>query len=317
VAIDPGLANDTCTFIEAIKGDRGVHNANKVWWLSPDITVAGTSTPSGFVESGPVRVKIRRKPASSNCQFLGDENVTVQLWAAPPSLVVAPDVRASAQMVLAIGTPMPVEGGSATQLIDLTPSDPAQPLPSGPNTLVARCYSESSTPSASNFFLPGDQHVALRNLFVVATSSTQVAFKFKTLSLVPQLTPVKKVKLKAVLDLSPDPFVKNAIAARMQSVPGLLRLRTEPLVGGFRFDLTGFPASNVVDPSTPPPVISPFPTNPFFEAAVELPSRQVVDLTFAASLKKVAAGEGCIFHFTQHSLANESQGGLTLLVLKQ
>lgn len=271
MANDSGLANDTCIFIEAIKGDRGVHNGNKVWWLSPDITVGGTSTPSGFVESGPVRVKIHRKPASSNCQFLGDENLTVELWAAPPSLVVAPGVRDSAQMVQTIGTPMPVEGGSVIQPIDLTSSDPAQPLPSGPKTLVARCYSSSASPSASNFFLPGDQHVALRNLFVVATSSTQVAFRFRTISLVPQLTPVKKVKLKAVLDLSHDTLVKNAVVATGQSIPGLTRLRTEPLVGPFRFDLTGFPTSNVVDPSTPPPVISPFPTNPFFEAEVELP----------------------------------------------
>jgi hypothetical protein len=212
---------------------------------------------------------------------------------------------------------MPAEGGSSTQEIELRPSDPTQPLPSGPKTLLARCYSESKSPSSTDFFLPGDQHVALRNLFVIITSSTEVSFKLNTLNPGSQLTPLQKVRLKAVLDLSPDPFVKNAIAARVQSDPGLLKLRTEPLVGGFRFDLTGFPTSNVVDPSTPPPVISPFPTNPTFEAEVELPARKVVQILFAASLKKVSSGEGCIFHLTQLSLANESQGGLTLLVVKK
>jgi hypothetical protein len=70
MANDPGLADDTCIFIEAIKGDKGIHAGNQVWWLSPDIIVAGRSTPSGFIESGPVKIRIRRRRAASNCQFL-------------------------------------------------------------------------------------------------------------------------------------------------------------------------------------------------------------------------------------------------------
>ena len=307
MANDPGLANDTCIFIEAIRGDRGVHSGNGVWWLSPDITVAGSSTPSGFIESGPVRVKIRRQPASSNCQFLGDESTTVQLWAAKPSLVVAPDLRGSAQMVQAIGSPMPAEGGSQIQEIA---------LPTGePKTLVARCYSESRTPSSTDFFLPGDQHVALQNLFVITTSSAEVTFKFNTLNLASPSTPLQKVKLKAVLDLAPDTLVKTAIAARFHSVS--LRFRTEPLVGGFRIDLTGFPTSNVVAPSGPIGVISPLPSSQTFSAEVELPARRLVQTVFSANLARVASGEGCIFHLTQTSLTNEPQGGLTLLILKQ
>lgn len=307
MANDPGLANDSCIFIEAIRGDRGAHAANQVWWLSPDIAVAGSSTPSGFIESGPVKVKIRRRPASSNCQFLGDESATVQLWAANPSLVVAPDVRGSAQLVQSIGSPMPAEGGSQIQEIALTTS--------GPKTLVARCYSESRTPSAADFFLPGDQHVALQNLFVITTSSAEVTFKFNTLNLASPSTPLQKVKLKAVLDLAPDTFVKNAIAARVHSVS--LRLRTEPLVGGFRIDLTGFATSNVVAPSGPIGVISPLPSAQTFSAEVELPARGLVQMVFSANLARVTSGEGCVFHLTQTSLTNESQGGLTLLILKQ
>ena len=315
MANDPGLATDSCIFIEAIKGDSGVHAGSRVWWLSPDITVSGQSTPSGFIESGPVRIRTRRKPASSNCQFLGDESVTVQLWAAKPSLVVAPSVRNSVQLVQSIGSPMPAEGGSSVQQIDLTSSDPNQPLPSGPKTLVARCYSESRSPSSSNFFLPGDQHVALHNLFVIATSSLEVTFKLNTINPAPQLTHLHKVKLKAVLDLLPDPQVKHAVVSRVESIPGFLKLRSEPLAGAFRFDLTGFTASNVFDPSSPAPIISPLP--PTFSADVELPTNQVVELRFAASLKRVAAGEVCIFHLSQRSLSDESQGGLTLMILKQ
>ena len=307
MANDPGLASDSCIFIEAIRGDRGVHAGNGVWWLSPDIIVSGASTPSGFIESGPVKVKIRRKPASSNCQFLGDESTTVQLWAAKPSLVVAPDVRGSAQLVQSIGAPMPAEGGSQLQEIAVTTGEP--------KTLVARCYSESQSPSATDFFLPGDQHVALHNLFVIKTSSTEVTFKFNTLNLASPSTPLQKVKLKAVLDLAPDTLVKNAIAARVHSVS--MKFRTEPLAGGFRLDLTGFVTSNVVVPSGPIGVISPLPVSQAFSAEVELPIRQVVQMVFSANLTRVASGEGCVFHLTQLSLTNEPQGGLTLLILKQ
>lgn len=308
MANDPGLANDTCIFLEAIKGDQGVHDGRRAWWLSPDIIVGGTSTPSGFVESGPAKVRIRRKPASSNCQFLGDESVTVQLWAAPPSLVIAPDVTDSAQLVQSIGSPMPAEGGSGTQEIDLA-------VATGPKTLVARGYSESVAPSSSNFFLPGDQHVVMRNLFLITTSSSQFPFKFNTLNPGSQLTPRQKVKLKAVLDLSPDTHVKNAVTGRIQSVSGL-QLRTQPLPGGFNFDLTGFTATNVVDSLTPPPVLSAR-TSQAFEAEVAVPVRRVAQMVFSASLKKVAPGEACIFHLTQHSLNDQPQGGLTLLVRKQ
>lgn len=38
---DPGLAGDTCIFMEAIPGDGGTHDPNDVWWLSPGINLTG------------------------------------------------------------------------------------------------------------------------------------------------------------------------------------------------------------------------------------------------------------------------------------
>ena len=38
---DPGMAGDTCIFLEAIPGDGGIQDPKKVWWLSPDIKLTG------------------------------------------------------------------------------------------------------------------------------------------------------------------------------------------------------------------------------------------------------------------------------------
>ncbi len=95
---DPGLANDTCIFMEAIPGDGGNQNPNDVWWLSPDINLVGPVSGADNADAGqinPVRVKFHRKSANSNCHFPGDESLTVELWVANPSLVMSPRVGAA------------------------------------------------------------------------------------------------------------------------------------------------------------------------------------------------------------------------------
>src|SRR6266545_6453759 len=42
MANDPGLAADTLTYMEAVSGDGGIHDAAGVWWLSPDIQLIGS-----------------------------------------------------------------------------------------------------------------------------------------------------------------------------------------------------------------------------------------------------------------------------------
>lgn len=51
---DPGLANDTCIFVEAISGDGGVHNPNDTWWLSPDISLVGPISGPDKADPGQV-----------------------------------------------------------------------------------------------------------------------------------------------------------------------------------------------------------------------------------------------------------------------
>ena len=115
---------------------------------------------------------------------------------------------------------------------------------------------------------------------------------------------------------APDHFVENTVLGRLQLLSGFQQLRTAALIGGFKFDLTGFQVSQVTDHShqglTPPPN----PTPPSFAARVALPGRRLLQIPFAASLKGVTAGEACIFHLIQTSINDVAQGGLTLVVLK-
>jgi len=321
---DPGLAGDTCIFMEAIPGDGGLQNPTNVWWLSPDITLTGHTSGLENADAGPNKILVRfhRKPAGA-CNFSGDESITVEAWVANPSLVMAPHFHGSAARVGFIGSSLPAEGGSHTQQIDWTP--PPASIPSaigvenpqkpGPKCLVALCYPDSLTPSSTKFFVPGDQHVAQHNLSVLSTTDAKVAFKINTFNpsvSVNLLLPA--VKLRAVMDLAPNTFVKKTVLTRLNPLAGFQQLRTEPLPLGFGFDLTGLQATQVVDNSHPPIAGIP-PHIPSFEALVQMPATPT-QITFGVNLKEARPGEACIFHLIQ-TFKDLPQGGLTLVVLKR
>ena len=326
MAHDPGLSNDTCIFMEAIPGDGGNQDPNGVWWLSPDIRLTGPVSGPDNADAGqinPVQVKFHRKPAGSNCQFPGDEGITVELWVANPSLVMSPHLPGSATRVGFLRSPLPPEGGTGTQPIDwdipavLPPDDPQSP---GHKCLIARCYPDSGVPSGTSFFVPGDQHVAQHNLVIVTATGRGLKFKVNTLNPGRIVAPppfIAKVKVRAVLDLRPIEFVGRTVTKRLQSQPGFTHLRTTPLPGGFRFDLMGLQSSNVVDHSHPGLAVPLQPRAiPSFEAQIGLESRHVTPLTFLADMTGVQTGEACIFHLIQTSVSGTAEGGLTLVVLK-
>jgi len=323
---DPGLAGDTCIFMEAIPGDGGNQNSHGIWWLSPDIFLAGPVSGLETADPGVNRISIRfhRKPAGT-CTFPGDESISVQAWVANPSLVMSPQVHGSAARVGFIGSPLPAEGAAQTQPIDwtasavihhpLTPFQVENPQEAGHKCVVALCYPDSLTPSATHFFVPGDQHVAQHNLSVVKTDSTKVSFIVNTFnpassSATVTLTPVK---LTAVMDLAPSTFVKKTILNRLHPHPEFQQLRTTGL-GGFGFDLTGLQATNVADHSHGSGGITLPAHPPSFEANVRIPGT-LTKVTFGANLKGMHPGEAAIFHLTQ-TLNGVAQGGLTLVFLK-
>ena len=52
MAIDSALAADTCTYMEAVAGDGGVHDPAGVWWLSPDIQLIGSASGADKADPG-------------------------------------------------------------------------------------------------------------------------------------------------------------------------------------------------------------------------------------------------------------------------
>jgi len=324
MANDPGLSTDGCIFMEAISGDGGNHDAGNAWWLSPDIKLVGPVSGPDNADAGqinPVRVRFHRKPDGSNCHFLGDEAVSVELWVANPSLVMAPRSHGSARRVGFIGSPMPDPGATGIQQIDwdvpasAPVGDPESP---GHKCLIARVYSSSASPSNVAFFLPGDQHVVQHNLCIVPT--TIAAFKFMVNTVNPSTLPSSplqpaRVKLRAILDLHPNKVVLGAIKRGLQSIAGFQSLTTTALPNGFKFDLAGFQVTNVIDHSHPGSF--PAQTNPSFEAQIALEPFKLVQLKFVADLSAVPAGQACIFHLVQTSTTNVAEGGLTLVAVKQ
>jgi len=317
---DPGLAGDTCVFMEAIAGDHGIQNPGDVWWLSPDITLTGHTSGLENADVGSNRVDIRIHRHAANCNFPGDESVTVEVWIANPSLIMSPSLRGSAARVGFTGSPLPPEGGTHIQTIDFTVSPPSLPLlapddprKAGPKCLVARGYPDSLRPSATKFFVPGDQHLAQHNLSIVK-SSVDVRFKVNTFN--PGATPQSPspVKLRAIMDLAPSIFVKKTVLTRLHALPGFQRLRDTFLLQGFRFDLEGLTATNVIDHSHSPVGDFPLPVIPSFEATVTL-AANLTQLTFLANTKAMQPGEAAIFHLTQ-TQQTVAQGGLTLVVVK-
>src|SRR6185369_13913786 len=101
---DPALANDKCIYMEAIKGDKGIHNSNDVWWLSPDIKLTGhTSGPDKADpgENNTVEVRFHMQAAILNQCILpaGTESISVEFWVGNPSLAMTPDNPASTKKI--------------------------------------------------------------------------------------------------------------------------------------------------------------------------------------------------------------------------
>jgi hypothetical protein len=318
MANDPGLAGDTCIFMEATSGDGGTHNPNGTWWLSPDISLVGPTSGPDKADPGqvnPVQVNFHRKAAQSNCVFSGGESITVELWVGNPSLAMTPDNPASTFRVLIIGSPLPPEGGSGVQPIDWTPPQglpPNDPQSSGHKCLIARCYPDNLTPSSTNFFVPDDQHVAQHNICIVPCGGPGAARRpgpcgFSVATVNPHAKKAQRVTLRAVLDLKPNDFVRKTVLTRAKRVQGFHELATEP-PHGFKFELRDFPKAEVTDHSHGG-------GHPSFEARVELAPAQFTHIEFVADLSGGQLGAGYIFHLTQTGADGHPQGGLTLVMV--
>ncbi|MDQ3918366.1 MAG: hypothetical protein M3348_07795 [Acidobacteriota bacterium] len=334
MAKDPGLAADTCFFMEAVAGDGGAHNAGGVWWLSPDIKLVGPVSGPDKADPGQtntVTVQFRRKSAASGCTSPFDENIDIELWVGNPSLAMAPNNPASTFNVQKIGVPTPPEGSTTPVLIDWIPPQglPADdPQSHGHKCLIARCYPESLIPDDKSFHVPDDQHVAQHNICIVPCDAPgqkkhrgACGLRVTTLNL--NEDAAETVTLRAVADLRPDAFVRRVVLSRLEKTPGFRRLAVRQ-PRSFRFEFADFPAAEVKDVARPagclPALLGisrPLGTSgpPGFEAKVSLRPGQLIHFHFSADLTGAALGDAYIFHLTQTGADGSPQGGLTVVMV--
>ena len=298
MANDPGLASDTSTFLQAIAGDNGVHDPNGVFWLSPDILLTGPTSGIGKADPGEDNTVDVTFHASANGTVpAGTESLSIELYAANPSLVMAPNNPQSTFHVDSFGQPLLAPGGSATLQFHWVPpvgvaaSDPQAP---GHKCLVARAYADPLTPSPSNFFLPQDPHVAQHNICIVPCGGPGAATKpagcgttVTTANVWPTL---QKARIRATLDTDPSKVVREIVIAHLKRVKGFQRLAAKgPKSFGFTFGDV-----RRVRPLAVPRLSK----GKVVESEVPLEPGQVLAFRFAADLSGGKLGEAHIFHLT-------------------
>ncbi len=319
MAKDPGLAADTCIFMEAVSGDGGVHNSGGAWWLSPDIQLTGPTSGPDKADPGaanPVDVTLHNKGGS--CKLpAGTESVTIELWAANPSLAMAPNLPNSTVHIDSIGMPIFGLGAVASHQFLWTPptglpaSDPQAP---GHKCLIARSYADPLTPSATSFFAPDDPHVAQHNICIVPCGGPGAVQRPHTCGLDvttvnPDMRQAQTVKWRALLDLNPSKFVLDVVLRRLKKTKGFERLAKKP-PRGFRFQLHDLSKPKITD-HTKPKGKQPA----TYEAVLTLKAAQVARFAFIADLTGAPLGEAFIFHLTQVGANGHAQGGLTVVIL--
>lgn len=322
---DPKLAADTCTYIEAVEGDGGAHSAAGVWWLSPDIKLNGPGGPDK-AEPGHLNViEVFAHTKAGECQMpFATESITVEVWAGNPSLVMAPDNPASAVRIGGLGMPPPSPGTAASVQIDWTPPaglPPEDPQGSGHKCIVARCFAEPLVPSADDFYVPEDQHVAQRNICVVPCGAPGAAkvpgpcgLDITTVN--PSRGGREEVTIRAEFDARPSKHVRNVVLESLGRTPGFTRIAAEP-PRAFRFRLPDFPKAEYSGAGRGGclGMLLGMRGAPVFEARVPMEPAQFTRFNFTADLTGAALGEAHVFHLTHVGEDGRVRGGLTAVML--
>jgi len=318
MAIDPALAADTLTYMEAVSGDGGIHDAGSVWWLSPDIQLIGSV--SGIDKADPgadntVDVTLHAAAVARNGALPpGTESLTVELWVANPSLAMAPNNGASTAHIDSVGMPLLAPGGSETSQFHWTPPAglPAgDPQGSGHKCLIARCYGDPLIPSNTHFFCPDDPHVAQHNICIVPCGGPGAATRpagcgLDVTTVNPDPREAQRIRLRAVVDVDPSRFVRDVVLKRLKKTPGFARLAPKP-PRGFGFQIGAKLKTKVTDKTKA--------STPSYEAEMMLDAGQVIRFGFKADLRGGKLGDAHIFHLTQDGPGRPPEGGLTVVML--
>lgn len=326
---DPALNADTCIFMEAVLGDGGVHNASDPWWLSPDIKLTGATSGPDKADPGEnntVEVTFHMKPAILNECVLpaGTESISVEFWVGNPALAMTPDNPASTTKIDAVGSPIPADGASVTEVFTWNPPtglDPSDPQSSGHKCLIARSYPDPLVPSTTSFFVPDDQHCAQHNICIVPCGGPGAARRpgpcgFEVNTVNPDRERAQKVLLRAIVDLHPSKFVETVVLDRLRRTHGFKKLATRP-PQGFRFELRDFPDAKVTDNTKLGCVglLIGGKERRSYDAEVELKPGQFTRFSFVADLLGAQLGDAYIFHLRQIGSDKRDHGGLTVVMV--
>jgi hypothetical protein len=313
MATDPGLAADTSTFLEANAGDNGVHDPAGVFWLSPDIQLTGPTSGIGKADPGQANtVDVTYRATANGTVPSGTESLTIDLFVANPSLVMAPDNPSSTERIDSFGQQLLTPGDSRTlQFLWTPPSGVSASHPQAPGhkCLIARAYADPLTPSASNFFLPQDPHVAQHNICIVPCGGPGAATRptgcGTTVTTVNPGKNVQTARIRATLDTDLSPTVRAIVLAHLKRVKGFQRLASKgPRSFGFTF------AGLKSGPVAVPKLLK----GRAVQSDVVLEPGQLITFRFAADLKGGKLGEAHIFHLT-HADGGTVLGGLTVGLL--
>jgi hypothetical protein len=124
----------------------------------------------------------------------------------------------------------------------------------------------------------------------------------------------ERVRLRAVVDLRPNNFVRETVLKLLERQPGFKRLAVRP-PQRFNFELRDFPDAQIRDQTKPGCLGILTGGSRYYEASINLAAAQVTRFKFSADLSGYEFGEAHIFHLTQSSATRPHQGGLTIVMV--
>jgi len=349
MSTDPGLAGDSCIYVEAIANDGGIHNAAGVWWFSPDLDINPMTPNHGNAVSDAdnnVVVTVRKR---SNCTLPpGTESILVDVFVCDPAMGVPhpSDPVTQLKRINPVNTPQTPNSIPPANI----PSGGSTPLPitwhplststdadrPGPHKcLIVRTYPNSLSPDGGDFHVPDDPHVAQHNLAIIATSKPSPApreelFHFNISTTNPNRQEAQAATIRIVADLSPAKNVIDFLIPRLQEINGFRRIANLGLPQGFNLRLPDFPNATVQNNSRLGflgfllyllflllsflgiRIQFPF-TQPKYEAQIQLQPGQFTTFTFEVDLSSAQRGDAHVFHLMHVGPDQRVIGGFTVV----
>src|SRR5271166_604634 len=294
---DPQIT-DTCISIHPGPGDN--------YWESPDINLNGFSDTANSNPQGAdntVDVQIHR--AADPCPIDPNALIVVDVFISMGGLNLSP-VNA-----LAIGTKlvplnqlppnssMWLSQVRPSQLINwtLTQSNPYAVNGPGHRCLIARCYPEGQNPQPDCFHVPGDQHLAQRNIQIALVSHRAPRLRVRIRTRNNREDQPEFATLRVTPDLKPSERALQILSPGLEKTQGFQRVSDVTPID-FGFELPHLQHEKGED-----------------DVRVKLEQGQAISFKFTADLSNSKRGDAHIFRLTHARPDRRVIGGLTLVAV--